>query len=101
MKKEKIIPNDNMTPSSFNKGKSRKSTTNKKSTRNSISSFNEDNLSSISNEEVLNHNEIFQNRSSVNIKNLQISSPYFFEKIKDEIKKYMIDNEFFNKSSFY
>ena len=61
MKKEKIIPNDNMTPSSFNKGKSRKSTTNKKSTRNSISSFNEDNLSSISNEEVLNHNEIFQN----------------------------------------
>ncbi len=59
-KKEKIlqIPTTN---TSFKKLKNKKST-NKKSTRNSINSISDnDNISSISNDEALNQNEIFQN----------------------------------------
>ena len=59
-KKEKILqfPTTN---TSFKKLKNKKST-NKKSTRNSINSISEnDNISSISNDEALNQNELFQN----------------------------------------
>ena len=59
-KKEKILQFPSTT-TSFKKLKNKKST-NKKSTRNSINSISDnENLSSISNDEALNQNEIFQN----------------------------------------